>query len=221
MRASSNLNPLYTPMAYEIDFLAVGDTTKSGDAIALRYGTLVGPQKSQRVVIIDGGFKSDGDALVKHVKHYYETDTVDLVISTHTDGDHVNGLFPVLEQLRVGQLWMHMPWKHSDDFAKAHSLGQIREATLREALKRSLEDAVNLEALARKMASQSRNHLPAHRSITMRYAFSGRRRAITPIWWRIFGGRQFPRQNRLYSRNWRKRLSGLLHASRKRWTSKL
>ncbi|MBF4307570.1 MBL fold metallo-hydrolase, partial [Vibrio anguillarum] len=45
-------------MGYEIDFLGVGEESKSGDAIALRYGNLHGHRDEQTVVVIDGGFQS-------------------------------------------------------------------------------------------------------------------------------------------------------------------
>ena len=42
--------------ALEIDFLSVGDNSKCGDAIALRYGTYeLGKWTSQSVFVIDGG----------------------------------------------------------------------------------------------------------------------------------------------------------------------
>jgi len=41
-------------VGYEIDFLAVGSGEKSGDAIALRFGDLLGPRTSRRVVAVDG-----------------------------------------------------------------------------------------------------------------------------------------------------------------------
>ena len=92
-------------MSYEIDFLSVGEESQSGDAIALRYGNLDGPRNEQRVIVIDGGFSDDGTALVEHIKRYYKTDAVDIVVSTHPDQDHVSGLAMVLEEMQVGQLW--------------------------------------------------------------------------------------------------------------------
>ena len=100
-------------MGYEIDFLPVGEGEKSGDAIALRFGNLHGNRDEQTVVVIDGGFKGTGEKLVEHIRHYYGTDDVDLVISTHSDADHVSGLTVVLEELRVGHLWMHQPWNRT------------------------------------------------------------------------------------------------------------
>lgn len=101
-------------MGYEVDFLAVGEGSKSGDAIALRYGNLYGDRSEQTVVVIDGGFSDSGTQLVEHIKKYYETDHVDLVISTHPDQDHVSGLTAVLESLTVGEIWMHLPWNHEE-----------------------------------------------------------------------------------------------------------
>src|SRR6266567_3247132 len=96
---------------YEIDLLKVGAEEKSGDAIALRFSY------GQRwvVVIVDGGFTDVGFELVDHVKDWYNTSHVDLVISTHPDADHINGLTPVLENLDVDELFIHLPSQHRAD----------------------------------------------------------------------------------------------------------
>lgn len=99
-------------MAYELDFRQVGaqDTdggSKSGDAIALRWiSPLTG---GWRHMIIDGGYTGSGEALVNFVLETYGTDYVDVVVSTHPDADHINGLHPVLRRLNVGQLLLHRP----------------------------------------------------------------------------------------------------------------
>ena len=60
--------------ALEIDFLPVGENSKSGDAIALRFGFYEDSKwKNQRVFIIDGGDLASGEALVKHVRKIYNT----------------------------------------------------------------------------------------------------------------------------------------------------
>lgn len=101
-------------MSYEVDILAVGEESKSGDAIALRFGDFTDPAK-QFIVVIDGGFQNSGEKLVERIKNEYGTTYVDLVISTHPDSDHINGLSVVLEKLIVAELWMHTPWNISDD----------------------------------------------------------------------------------------------------------
>lgn len=96
---------------YEVDFLKVGAEGKSGDAIAMRFSYGSG----WAVVIIDGGSTDVGQELVEHVRTWYGTSHVDLVISTHPDADHINGLTPVLEQLTVGELFIHQPWSRRSD----------------------------------------------------------------------------------------------------------
>lgn len=135
-------------MGYEVDFLPVGDGEKSGDAIALRFGNLFGPRSEQTVVVIDGGFKSSGEALVQHIRRYYGTNIVDLAISTHPDGDHSSGLEIVLNELDVKRFWMHQPWNHTDDIARMFRDGRVTDTRVSEALRRSLETACNLESIA-------------------------------------------------------------------------
>jgi beta-lactamase superfamily II metal-dependent hydrolase len=97
---------------HEIDFLPVGETS-SGDAIAMRFtrpdtGTLAH-------VLIDAGYKGSeadpssqcGRRLVEHVRGTYGVDSVDLVILTHPDGDHIGGMGEVFRGLNVGKLWLH------------------------------------------------------------------------------------------------------------------
>lgn len=135
-------------MGYEIDFLPVGDGSKSGDAIALRYGNLdSGDPNQQMVIVIDGGYTDDGEALVELIKTHYDTDYVDVVVSTHPDQDHVTGLEVVLEQLRVGQLWMHQPWKHSQALSASRSL-RFQSSQMSEKTTKSLQEASDLELIA-------------------------------------------------------------------------
>lgn len=135
-------------MGYEIDFLPVGEGEKSGDAIALRFGNLHGSRQEQTIVVVDGGFQASGEALVKHIKQYYDTSRVDLVVSTHPDDDHASGLEVVLNELAVGELWMHRPWNHTDDIARMLQDGRVTDNSVREALRRALEEARTLERLA-------------------------------------------------------------------------
>jgi len=137
-------------MGFEVDFLPVGDGEKGGDAIALRYGRLDGTRSDQVVVVIDGGTKESGENLVKHIRKYYKTDQVNLVISTHPDADHSSGLTVVLENLKVDNLWMHCPWEHTQDIKDAFKNGRITGKGLKESIKKSLENAYELETIARK-----------------------------------------------------------------------
>lgn len=92
-------------LAYEIDFLPVGDGEDSGDAIAMRF---IRPDTGEWAhVIIDAGYEDDGEGLVQHVKQHYETSVIDLAILTHPDGDHIGGMGKVLQGLTVRELWLH------------------------------------------------------------------------------------------------------------------
>lgn len=137
-------------MAYEIEYIPVGDGEKGGDAIALRFGNLTGPRNKQSIVVIDGGFKESGEHLVKHIRSFYGTDYIDLVVSSHPDADHASGLSVVLENLNVGQLAMHRPWEHATEIKGFFKNGKITASGLEDRLEKSLQHASDLEALATK-----------------------------------------------------------------------
>lgn len=137
-------------MGIEIDFLAVGDGERSGDAIALRFGDLSGTRDRWRVVVIDGGYTQHGESVVDLVKTQYRTDVVDLVVSTHPDEDHARGLVPVLEKLRVGQLWMHRPWERTAGKACLFNDPRVTDDSVSARLWRALSAAKDLEVLAQR-----------------------------------------------------------------------
>ncbi|NYE35664.1 beta-lactamase superfamily II metal-dependent hydrolase [Nocardioides cavernae] len=101
----------------EIDFLWVGEESKTGDAIGCRF---TDPSTGRTVVVlIDGGFAETGDRIVNHVEKYYNTNVVDLVVCTHPDNDHIGGTSTVIEKLTVRRLLIHRPSQHGfsgDDY---------------------------------------------------------------------------------------------------------
>jgi len=101
-------------IGYEIDFIKVGDGERSGDAIAVRYGS----PGAYKVMVVDGGNKDSGQALVHHIKDCYKTNRVDYLVNTHPDSDHASGLEVVLENLQVGEAWVHQPWKEVARFVR-------------------------------------------------------------------------------------------------------
>jgi beta-lactamase superfamily II metal-dependent hydrolase len=133
----------------EVDFLPVGEESKSGDAIALRFGLFEsGAWKNPTIIIIDGGNSKSGDALVKHVKEVYKSDSVDRVILTHPDGDHASGLWNVIEELKVGKIWMHRPWHYWSDLKDSIVDGRITKKSFGERLRESYQYAHDIEQLA-------------------------------------------------------------------------
>ena len=131
-------------VGYEVDFLPVGNGEKSGDAIAVRYGSI----GNYKVMVVDGGTKESGQALVDHIVKHYETTEVDYLVNTHPDGDHASGLSVVLEQLTVHEIWLHRPWEHSDKICSLFRDGRITPNSLEQRLKDSLSAAYQLEELA-------------------------------------------------------------------------
>ena len=129
---------------YEIDFLPVGEGQRSGDAIAIRFEA---PGAPARVVIIDGGYRDDGPQLVDHVLKYYDTTTVDLVIATHSDADHINGLSVALEELNARELMIHRPGEHASELSRMSAYARLRKSLgqdLTDKLERSLEAVASL-----------------------------------------------------------------------------
>jgi len=135
-------------MGFEVDFLAVGDGERSGDAIALRFGNLTGKRSEQQVWVIDGGTKESGEAMVKHIKEYYQTDSVDFVVSTHPDSDHASGLSVVLEEMKVGNLLMHQPWNHAKEVRRLFDDDRVTPSGIEARVWRALQDVRELEKIA-------------------------------------------------------------------------
>lgn len=135
-------------MGFEIDVLPVGEGEKSGDAIALRFGNLFGNRNEQYVMVIDGGTKDSGENLIQHVKEFYKTELIDLVVSTHPDQDHSSGLSVVIDKLKVNELWMHCPWNHSTEILDSISDSRVTENSIQERFIKSLDDAKNLYDIA-------------------------------------------------------------------------
>jgi beta-lactamase superfamily II metal-dependent hydrolase len=138
-------------IGYEIDFLPVGEGSRSGDAITLRWGKLHSVPPQQTVVVIDAGFAANGDQVVNHVKKYYKTDTVDLVVSTHPHVDHIGGLETVIKELKVRQLAMHCPWltTHTSGISDLFVNGRVSDKSVRDSLKEGIDDAFTLAQLAK------------------------------------------------------------------------
>lgn len=116
---------------FEVDYLWVGDGEKTGDAITCRFTR---PDAgTNAVLVIDGGFRATGERMVTHVQQHYRTDYVDLAVCTHLDDDHVRGLFPVVEELRVGTLLLHRPSLYGygpDDEVKADLADELADLAI-------------------------------------------------------------------------------------------
>ena len=170
-------------MGYEIDFLTVGDASKSGDAIALRWGDLVKGNDSQFVAVIDGGFKDDGEKLAALIEEYYgnlstigNRSAIDLVVSTHPDADHISGLSHILEKFAVKTLWLHQPWEHNEGLASRFEDGRVNDDSIGRRLKESCAMAWELVKQAKRNGTIVQEPF-AHREINQ---CEGRLRVLGP-----------------------------------------
>ena len=103
---------------FEIDFLPVGEKSKSGDAICMRWGNLHDPDK-QSVMVVDGGFAENADDIINHIREYYHTTYIDYAVVSHPHADHIGGIKKILEyseekKVQIGRLWIHNPCNHID-----------------------------------------------------------------------------------------------------------
>lgn len=95
-------------MNCEIEFLPVGDKSKPGDAIVVRYGD----ENGYKLMLVDGGHADTGKEIVEHVRSEFgEGRVISHVVITHSDADHVSGIREVLSELPVENLWLHLPWR--------------------------------------------------------------------------------------------------------------
>lgn len=132
-------------MKYEIEFLAVGNGEKSGDAIVIRWEE---SQDNYKVMVVDGGTKESGQKIVDHIKTYYDTTYVDYVVNSHPDQDHASGLKVVLDELTVGELWIHRPWNYTKQILDHFHDGRMTEKSLKEKLQKNFSFVYPLEELA-------------------------------------------------------------------------
>ena len=132
-------------MAYEIDFLAVGDGERSGDAIALRYSD----GRTYRIHVIDGGDHAAGARMVDHIRKYYgDPNYIDAVTCTHGDDDHSSGLREVIKAFKVGGIWMNRPWLYASAIIEDFNDSRMTVASLKRHLQEKYPILAEIEALA-------------------------------------------------------------------------
>lgn len=96
----------------EIEFLPVGDGSRGGDAIVVRFGD----SQNYELMVVDGGTTESGKAMVGHLKRHFGDDVIlSHVVLTHSDADHASGLRQILHEIPVLNLWLHVPWQLSDE----------------------------------------------------------------------------------------------------------
>ena len=104
---------------FEVEFLSSTSSeqsdTRKYDAIVIRFQEENDPRPY--IVVIDAGYSDIGQIVVDHINTHYGTNRIDLLISTHADQDHINGIPTIIEQMEVGEVLIHQPRLHTDDAA--------------------------------------------------------------------------------------------------------
>lgn len=102
-------------MASQLEIWFVGGTGKaSADAVALRWGNdLESTEPDQTVAVIDSGRSTaDREELVRIVRERFTSETIDHLVATHSDNDHIGQMSKLKDDFDIGQVWAHNPWKH-------------------------------------------------------------------------------------------------------------
>ncbi|MBM7551683.1 S-layer homology domain-containing protein [Thalassobacillus pellis] len=87
------IEPEFRPLGdTEAHFIDVGQ----GDSILLE-------SPSGKTILVDGGRKSAGEKVVDYLNKA-GIDTIDLMVATHPDADHIGGLIDVLQQVEVKEV---------------------------------------------------------------------------------------------------------------------
>lgn len=101
----------------EIDVLPASNDTRGADSILIRFEphSPLGFSEKQIVVLIDGGYADNCERITSHLKSHYNTNTINCVVCTHPDADHINGLIKLVEsdEVTIHNLCIHDPWKHA------------------------------------------------------------------------------------------------------------
>jgi hypothetical protein len=69
-------------MNCEIEFMPVGESSRAGDAIVVRYGEL----HDYKIMLIDGGTSATGEEIVLHLRKFFGADVeIEHMVLTHSD----------------------------------------------------------------------------------------------------------------------------------------
>lgn len=112
---------------FDIDFLAstteIPDSSSSYDAIIIRFQR--DTDTDPIIIVIDGGFTDKHADILYHLDKFYKTDHINLLINTHPDQDHINGLIPLVQQARVDELLIHQPRLYRNDLDNFTNLSAL------------------------------------------------------------------------------------------------
>lgn len=170
-------------MKFTIDFLPA----KYGDCIWIEYGDENKPHR----ILIDGGtagtkalIKGRIAALPEDNKHF------DLVVITHIDRDHIEGILALLEdttvEFSVGDIWFNS-WQHLVDSEDLESYGAKQGERLTTAIlmrKLNWNKAFNGEAVVVDSSNLSPVDVGGNMKLTLLSPLKENLAALIPKWWK-------------------------------------
>lgn len=132
---------------YEVRFFRVGENSKGGDAIVIR---LFDDEDNQHIIVVDGGYSKNGEQIVRFLVDECHTNTIDIMINTHPDIDHISGLITILDsdEVSVKKVIMNRPWKDANLNCSYFRDGRITDNSLDRRIAENFKKAKELEEKA-------------------------------------------------------------------------
>lgn len=129
------------PSTYEVRFFSVGTETKGGDAIFIRFKD---SENKWKVIVIDGGYGESGTKVVNYMQELH-MDTIDLMVNTHPDLDHISGLLTIMDSdIKVTTLLLHKPWEDANLKADMFKDNRITNNSVNKRLRENFNKAYEL-----------------------------------------------------------------------------
>lgn len=133
-------------MLCEIEFRPVGDKSKAGDAIVVRYGEI----DNYQIMLVDGGTMDAGETLAGHLKSTFGGNVqIEHIVLTHSDADHASGLRAVLRDLPVKNVWLHIPWNFAAEAKHLFKDSRWTDAGLSQEIKKEYDIVSEIVDLAK------------------------------------------------------------------------
>lgn len=105
---------------------------------------------NQHIAVVDGGYSSNGDDIVRFIVDECKSYTIDVMFNTHPDIDHIAGLVRILEsdEVKVKKLVMNRPWVDANLKSSYFKDGRITENSLAKRIIDNFKKAKELSDLA-------------------------------------------------------------------------
>ena len=134
-------------MKFEIEFRPVGEKSKPGDAIVIKYESKPG---YYRLMIIDGGTVESGQEVINHVREHFPDAPISDALLTHSDKDHACGFREIIRELDVRTIWMHRPWEFSSYLLPYYADKRLTAEGIARRLRTDYDVIADIEAIANK-----------------------------------------------------------------------